>query len=70
MTLRQRIEHALADGPGTAADIALELGRNSRQLNGYLRDLWLRGHLTRSLYHPPERGPSVRHQVWMYAVKE
>lgn len=70
VTLRRRIERALADGPGTAMEIALALGRDSRRLNAYLRDLWLRGHLTRSLYHPPERAPSVRHRVWMYAVKE
>ena len=68
--LRQRIEHALADGPGTAMDLALELRRDSRRLNAYLRDLWRRGHLVRWFYHPPERAPSVRHRVWMYGLKQ
>ena len=67
-SLRHKIEHALADGPGTAADIAAELDRNSRLTGAYLRDLWRRGALTRRAYYPPERGPSIRRVVWMYSI--
>ena len=65
--LRRQIERALADGPGTAADIATELGRDSRLTGAYLRDLWHRGLLARQPFYPPERGPSKRHMLWMYA---
>jgi len=67
-TLRQRIERALADGPGTATDIGLELNADSRLIGVHLRDLWVRGHLQRSLFHPSERGQSIRRSVWMYSL--
>lgn len=68
MTLRQRIERALADGPGTAMEIALALGRDSRLTGAYLRYLWRVGVLARQPYYPTERGQSIRHVVWMYVL--
>lgn len=65
--LRRQIERALADGPGTAMDVAIELGRDSRLTGAYLRDLWHRGKLARQPYYPSERGPSIRRVLWMYA---
>ena len=70
MTLRQRIERALVDGPGTAMDLALELRRDSRRLNAYLRDLWARGLVSRWKHYPTERGPGIRRTVWMYGLKQ
>jgi hypothetical protein len=66
--LRQQIERALADGPGTAADIATELGRDSQLTGAYLRELWYRGKLARRPFYPPERGQSKRHMLWLYAL--
>lgn len=72
-SLRQRIERTLADGPGTAMDVALELERDSRRIGAYLRDLWRRGHLARQPYYLPCRMPGAacaRRVVWMYVRKD
>lgn len=49
-------------------DVATELGLDSRHVAVNLRELWLQGKLTRELFHPSERGPSIRRSVWMYSV--
>ena len=68
MTLWPRLREALADGPGTAGEVAAELGLDSRHVAVNLRAMWLQGKLTRELFHPSERGPSIRRSVWMYSV--
>lgn len=68
MTLWPRIREALRDGPGTAMDVAIELGLDSRHVAVNLREMWLQGKLARELFHPSERGPSIRRSVWMYAL--
>lgn len=49
-------------------DVAIELGLDSRHVAVNLRELWLQGKLARELFHPSERGPSIRRSVWMYAL--
>jgi predicted ArsR family transcriptional regulator len=68
VTLRQQIEAVLTDGPATAGEVSLELGRNWRQINAYLRNLWVRGLILRELFYPSERGQSIRRRVWMYRL--
>lgn len=67
--LRRQVEAVLAEGPGTAMDVAIELERDSRRTGAYLRALWARGLLARQPYHPPERGPSIRRVVWLYSLQ-
>jgi predicted ArsR family transcriptional regulator len=57
-----RILAALADGPGVAMDIALELGMDSRHVGVHLRYLWTQGRVRRERFMA-ERGP-----LWMYHV--
>ena len=69
MTLWPRILEALEDGPGTASEIAAELGLDSRLVSVNLRALWVEGHVTRRLSHLPEPLPqNGRRTVWMYSV--
>lgn len=68
MSLWLQLLDVLADGPGTAMDVATELGLDSRHVAVNLRELWLQGKLARELFHPSERGPSIRRSVWMYSV--
>lgn len=67
MSLWPRILTALEDGPGTAMDVALELGIDSKRAAVNLREMWLQKRLARELFHPSERGPSIRRSVWMYS---
>ena len=67
MSLWPRILTALEDGPGTAMDVAIELDLDSRHVAVNLREMWLQGKLARELFHPSERGPSIRRSVWMYS---
>ena len=68
MSLWPKLREVLADGPGTAGEVAAELGLDSRHVAVNLRELWLQGKLARELFHPSERGPSIRRSVWMYAL--
>ena len=68
MSLWPRILDVLADGPGTAAEVAADLELDSRHVAVNLRAMWVWGKLTRELFHPSERGPSIRRSVWMYSV--
>lgn len=68
MTLWPRILDALEDGPGTAAEIAVELGLDSRLVSVNLRAMWVLKQLTRELIQVAE--PSAlggRRTVWMYS---
>jgi len=68
MTLWPRILKALEDGPGTAAEIAVELGLDSRLVSVNLRAMWVLKQLTRELLQlsdPPARGG--RRTVWVYS---
>ncbi len=67
MKLWPRILAALEDGPGTAMDVALELELDSRHVAVNLREMWMQKRLARELFHPSERGPSIRRSVWMYS---
>ena len=67
MSLWPRILMALEDGPGTAMDVALELEIDSKRAAVNLREMWLQKRLVRELFHPSERGQSIRRSVWMYS---
>ena len=67
MTLWPRIREALEDGPGTAAEIAVELGLDSRLVSVNLRAMWIGGHVVRERIRRevgPLGGPR---SVWCYA---
>lgn len=67
MSLWPKLREVLADGPGTAMDVAIELDLDSRHVAVNLREMWLQGKLARERFHPSERGPSIRRSVWMYS---
>ena len=54
---------ALADGPGVAMDIAIELGMDSRHVGVHLRYLWAQGRVRR------ERFRAERRPLWTYSLR-
>ena len=68
MSLWPQLLDALEDGPGTAAEIAVELGLDSRLVSVNLRAMWVLKQLTRELLEVAD--PSAlggRRTVWMYS---
>jgi predicted ArsR family transcriptional regulator len=68
VTLWPRICEVLADGPGTAAEVAADLGVGAKQASVNLREMWLQGKLTRERFHGIERPRGGPRRVWMYAL--
>jgi len=78
VTLWPRLLEVLKDGPGTAAEIALELELDSRRIAVNLREMWLAGYLTREKHHPvsqlyARRGSKTlssrrRRVLWRYGL--
>ena len=68
MSLWPRLLEALEEGPGTAAEIALELGLDSRLVSVNLRALWAAGRLAREPYftEPAPALPPRRHADGYY----
>ena len=52
MSLWPRIVKALEAGPGTASEIAAELGADSRYIGVNLREMYVAGYLSRERHHP------------------
>jgi hypothetical protein len=67
MTLWPRIREVLLDGPGTAAEIAVELGLDSRLVSVNLREMWLQKQLARELLQLHDPSVHGRRTVWMYS---
>jgi hypothetical protein len=68
MNLWPQLLDALEDGPGTAAEIAVELGLDSRLVSVNLRAMWVLKQLTRELLKVTD--PSAlggRRTVWVYS---
>jgi predicted ArsR family transcriptional regulator len=63
MSIKARILGVLEEGASPARGVADELGLDYRRVNAYLRDLWVRGYVTRLLFHRAHARP-----VWMYSV--
>jgi hypothetical protein len=60
MSLWPRILTALEDGPGTAAEIALELGLDSRLVGVNLRAMWVAGYVRRERHFVASTSVPVR----------
>lgn len=67
MTLWPRILTALEDGPGTAAEIAVELGLDSRLVSVNLRAMWVLKQLTRELIRREASRLGGPCTVWVYS---
>ncbi len=67
MTIRERIEAVLREGPATSAELVLELGMERRHVNANLCDLHKRGKLAREPFYGDGHS---RKWVWLYSVPE
>lgn len=67
MPLWPRILKALEDGPGTAAEIAVELGLDSRLVSVNLRAMWVAKQLARELIRREGSRLGGPCTVWMYS---
>jgi len=68
MSLWPKLREVLADGPGTAGEVAAELGLDSRHVAVNLREMWLQGKLARERFHGIERPRGGPRRVWCYAL--
>lgn len=68
MSLWPRLREVLADGPGTAGEVAVDLGLDVKRVSVNLREMWLQGKLTRERFHGAERPRGGPRRVWCYAL--
>lgn len=67
MTLKDQILEALKEGPGLAAELAIEFGMDQRKMNANLVDLERRGFVQRTEFHQRGIARSVK---WLYSLRD